>query len=79
MERTPPSVGRLLVLMAAFVVVGGPIAYFMWHELSTLLYGRIERVRWSVLLGAVALFAGLLWVLSRFVHDVTDSHSEGRA
>lgn len=78
MERTPPSVGRLLVLMAAFVVVGGPIAYFMWHELSTLLYGRIEMVRWPLLVGAVVLFAGLLRVLSRFVRGVTGSHAEGR-
>jgi len=78
MGRGSPSVAQLLLAMAAFLVAGGPVAYFMWHELSTLLYGRVAEVRWATLVGALAGFAVLLWALARFVHHVAGSDPEGQ-
>lgn len=76
MDRRSPTVGQLLIAMTVFLVAGAPIAYFMWHELSTLLYGRVADVRWPLLLGAVLGFAVLLWALAQFVHRATGNESE---
>lgn len=71
MARGSPTVGQLLIAMAAFLVAGAPIAYFTWHELSILLYGRVADVRWALLLGALLGFAVLLWALAQFVYRAT--------
>lgn len=62
----------LLLAMAGFLAIGGPTVYFLWHELSTLLYGRFAEVRWLALLGSAAVFAVLLAVLARWVRGLAD-------
>lgn len=62
-----PSLPVLVLSLAAFLVLGGPAAYFLWHELSDLLYGRVADVRFGVLLGALAVFALLVWALAAYV------------
>lgn len=72
-EQSQPSLIRLVLLMGLFVVFGGPTTYFLWHELSDLLYGRIEEVEPAVLLGSLVVFLVLLWVLRAFVRSVAES------
>lgn len=61
---------RLVAWMAAFLVVGGPVAFVLWHELSELLYGRFEDVQVALLGGSALLFAAIVWALARFVRRV---------
>lgn len=61
-----PSLAAMILGMIAFLIVGGPIAYFMWHELSTLLYGRVDDVRFTVLIAAVAAFLVVLKLVAAF-------------
>lgn len=60
---------RLLASLAAFLVVGGPAAYFLWHNLSDLLYGRVHEVSVVQLLGGAIAFAAVTWALARWVRD----------
>lgn len=69
-ERLQPSTGALLLAMTGFLLFGGPTVYFLWHELSTLFYGRLDEVRWSVLLVSILVFAVLLAVLARWVRGL---------
>jgi hypothetical protein len=61
------SIFRLLAPLAAFLVVGGPAAYFLWHSLSDLLYGRIHEVSIPGLIGGGVVFTAVLWTLGRWV------------
>ncbi|MDX1624220.1 MAG: hypothetical protein R3199_09580 [Gemmatimonadota bacterium] len=71
-EQSQPSLIRLIVLMGLFLVVGGPTTYFLWHEVSDLLYGRFGEVQLLVLLGSLVVFLVLLWVLRTFVRSIAD-------
>lgn len=71
-ERFQPSMGGLLLAMTGFLVFGGPTVYFLWHELSTLFYGRVDDVSWLVLLGSAVLFVVLLAILARWVRSLAD-------
>lgn len=61
------SILRLLAPLAAFLVVGGPAAYFLWHNLSDLMYGRVHEVSVPQLLGGAIVFAAVTWALARWV------------
>lgn len=69
-ERHQPSTGGLLLAMVGFLLFGGPTVFFLWHELSTLFYGRLGEVRWGVLFASILVFAVLLWVLARWVRTL---------
>lgn len=66
-EPREASLPRLLGSLAAFLVVGGPAAYFLWHNLSDLLYGRVHEVSLPELLGGGLVFAAVTWALARWV------------
>lgn len=69
-ERTPPSTGGLLLAMIGFLAIGGPTVFFLWEEMSTLLYGHVRDVRGGVLLGSIAVFVVLLGVLARWARGL---------
>lgn len=66
-ERSEPSIPRLLATLALFLAIGGPAAYFLWHNLSDLLYGRIHEVSVPGLIGGGVVFAAVLWTMARWV------------
>lgn len=68
--RTPPSTARLLATLAAFLAVGGLATYFLWPNLSHLLYGRVEEVSLAGLLGGALALGGVLWALGRWVRSL---------
>lgn len=70
MPHRTPSVAGLVLGMAAFLLLGGSVTYFMWHELSTLLYGRVDEVHFAVLAGSIVGFLVLLKLLGVFVRWV---------
>lgn len=64
-RRTPLAengggMGRLIALMAGFLIVGAPMAAYIWHVLSNVLAGRIETMP---ILIAAALLVVFLFVL----------------
>jgi hypothetical protein len=60
--QASPKLGSLLLLLAGFLVLGGPLVLFIWHELSELLMGRIHPGALGV---ALVLFGVLLWLAAR--------------
>jgi hypothetical protein len=66
-ERSEPSTARLIATLALFLAIGGPAAYFLWHSLSDLLYGRIHEVSIPGLIGGGVVFTAVLWTLGRWV------------
>jgi hypothetical protein len=57
-----PPLCKLLLTLAGFVLVGGPLVLFVWHELSELLMGRIHP---GPLALAAVLLGVFLWLASR--------------
>lgn len=68
--RTQPSIPRLLVTLAVFLAIGGLATYFLWHNLSDLLYGRIHDLSLPGLLGGAIAFAAVVWGLGRWVRSL---------
>lgn len=68
--KTEPSIARLLAALALFLAFGGLATYFLWHNLSELLYGRIHNVSVPGLLGGAIALAITVWVLGRWVRHL---------
>ena len=66
-ERREPSMSRVLATLALFLAIGGPAVFFLWHNLSDLLYGRVHQVSVPGLLGGAIVFAAVVWALGRWV------------
>lgn len=65
--------GRLVMVLFGFVLIGGPVVFFSWHEMSEFLLGRGHPVR---LAGAIALLPVLFLILrrlGRYLLDVEES------
>lgn len=54
--------GKLVLVLFGFLILGGPLVLFSWHELSEALLGRVHTGR---LAAAIALVLVLLVVLGR--------------
>lgn len=68
--RTPPSTASLLATLAAFLAIGGLATYFLWPNLSHLLYGRIDDVSLPGLLGGAVALGAVFWALGRWVRSL---------
>lgn len=70
-ERTsaPRQVGfgGLMLVMAAFVIVGAPLVYLLWRVVNDLLTGQVVGTRLLLAVPALVVFIILLNVLARTV------------
>lgn len=66
-DPTPPSTASILVWLALFLALGGLATFFLWPNLSHLLYGRVGEVSVPGLLGGAAALGAVLWALGRWV------------
>jgi hypothetical protein len=57
--------GRLLVTLAAFVVLGIPLVAYLWESLNQLLAGRVHTPRVLLSVPLLAALGGLLWIGGR--------------
>ena len=48
----------------------GLATYFLWHNLSDLLYGRIHELSLPGLLGGAIAFAATVWALGRWLRSL---------
>lgn len=70
-DRTsaPREVGfvRLMLVMAAFVIVGAPLVYLLWRVVNDLLTGQVVGTRMLLAVPALVVFIIVLNVLARTV------------
>jgi hypothetical protein len=57
----------LLAALALFLLGGGPAVYFFWTEMSELLYGRLDDVRFIVLVSAGLALCVIVGALAAYV------------
>jgi hypothetical protein len=68
-RHAPPGFGRLLAVVAGFVVIGMPLVALAWHNLNHLLSGDLRLAPALIFLGAAGgLVAVLIW-LARLVSE----------
>ncbi len=66
-KGTPPSTASIFLWLALFLALGGLATFFLWPNLSHLLYGRLDEVSVPGLLGGAAALGAVLWALGRWV------------
>jgi hypothetical protein len=66
---TPQQVGlgRLMLFMAIFVVVGTPLVYLLWTVVNDLLTGHIVNSRLLMAVPVLIVFIIVLGVLARLI------------
>jgi hypothetical protein len=71
-QQTTPSASGLSMglVMALFVIVGSPMAYYLWHVLTDLLSGHFHGPSVLMGTGVLLLLLGLLRVLSYYLKRV---------
>ena len=65
--QSEQGTGRILFMLAVFLVVGTPFAFFAWSELSHLLSGHVEARGIGVMIGATLALLGIAMLLKRYV------------
>jgi|GEM_PF-2278101 len=68
--------GRLVLVLFGFVLVGGPVVFFSWHEMSEFLLGRGNPGRLAVAIALLPVLALILSRLGRYLFD--QEEGEGR-
>ena len=61
------STGAIIGMMAIFVVVGGPMVFYLWSTVNDVLTGRFAPMRVLIALPVLLIFLGVLAILSRSV------------
>lgn len=64
MEKTPFSMGKLMALMALFVIAGVPLVAYLWETLNELMALQARPVRLLIAVPVLLVFAGLLKLLA---------------
>lgn len=62
--------GRLVLVLFGFVLIGGPLVLFSWHELSEALLGRVNPGRLAAALALVPVLLLVLRRLGRYLHKL---------
>ena len=57
----------LLAALSLFLLAGGPAVYFLWSELSELLNGRFDDVRFLVMFSAGVALCVVVVALAAYV------------
>jgi hypothetical protein len=65
------STTRLALVLSAFFLAGAALAMVTWHTLSDFLAGLpVEGGRFLLALALAGAFAGMAWLLSRYLLSV---------
>ena len=60
-----PSPGKIFPWLALFIALGMPLVAYLWETLHQILAWHFEPTRLLISVPVLALFLGLLFVLSR--------------
>jgi hypothetical protein len=66
-DRVPPSTASIFARLSLFLALGGLATFFLWPNLSHLLYGRAREVSVPGLLGGAVALGAVLWGLGRWI------------
>lgn len=61
------STGKLIGMMALFVLLGFPMVWYLWETLNEVLAGEIHGTRLLVAVPVFLVFLGLLTLVARSV------------
>jgi len=64
--------GAIIGFIAAFVVVGTPMVYYLWKTLNETLAGRFDGVRLLIAAVILLIFGALLFILSRSIRRLDE-------
>lgn len=64
--------GALIAIIAAFVVVGAPMVYYLWTTINELLAGQVDGGQLGIAAIVLLFFAGVLVILSRSVRRLDE-------
>ncbi len=74
MESLRLSFGKVLALMALYVLLGIPLVAYLWETINELLAFDVDPVRLLIAVPVLLLFLGLLILLNRLVRRWGTSH-----
>lgn len=66
--------GTIIAFIAAFVVVGAPMVYYLWSTLNEVLAGHFDGGRFLLSIVILLIFLGVLAILSRSVRRIDARH-----
>lgn len=66
----PPRIGRLIALVAVFVVIGTPLVAYLWEATNVLLAGHFRPVQLGIAVVALPIFIVVLRALANRIHSV---------
>ncbi len=59
--------GKLVAALVGTVLIGGPMVFFIWHEVSEALLGRPDQGRLALAAGLLLILLALLGRVGRFL------------
>ncbi len=62
--------GKLVTSLAVFLIIGAPMAFYIWHTLSDLLAGSFRSSALLVSLVLIVAFFVVLRFLGRYVRSI---------
>lgn len=65
--------GKLVLVLFGFVLIGGPLVLFSWHELSEALLGRVHPGRLAAALAVLAVLVVVLGRLGRYLRGLEEA------
>lgn len=71
-----PGTGRLAASILGLVLLGTPLAAFLWHTLNHLLSGVVRPIELLLAIPCLLLFAGVLFLIARFVRSMEAERQE---
>lgn len=75
-EHASVPMGRLIAVLALFVVVGTPLVAYLWETVNLLLSGNVVATRLLLSIPLLLLFLGMLVLLARTVGRIEAAREE---
>ncbi len=69
------TTGKLLALMAVFVLAGIPLVAYLWETLNGVLALEVEATRLLIAAPVLLLLIGLLWLMARRLRRLTETQN----
>lgn len=73
-KDTGLGTGAIIAFIAAFVVLGAPMVYYLWTTLNEALAGQFDPDRLLASVGMLLIFGALLFILSRSIRRLEERH-----
>lgn len=65
--KTPHAIGRLMAMMALYVIIGTPMVGYLWETLNQILALQVDLLRLAVSVPVLLAWLGLLYLMARSI------------